>query len=198
MRKGVAGLHLVDSITGDAHKLLNVPYDCGFFFSKHRDMSLRVCQNVNAAYLSTSGTEDGIASPLNVRLENSARFRGLPVYATLTAYGREGYAIMIGRMVDLARKISSFIRDEHEGLELLPKGWYDGGVENHFICVLFCAKDGVLNQVLTEKINATKKVYASSTRWEGEAATRFAIAKWNVDVDRDFAIVKEVLEGISD
>ncbi|RMD41647.1 hypothetical protein DV735_g3487, partial [Chaetothyriales sp. CBS 134920] len=37
--KGVEGLELADSITGDCHKLLQVPYDCGFFLSRHRDMA---------------------------------------------------------------------------------------------------------------------------------------------------------------
>ena len=52
---GVRGLELADSITGDAHKLLNVPYDCGFFFTRHKKLSEAVFSNGNAAYLNSVG-----------------------------------------------------------------------------------------------------------------------------------------------
>lgn len=195
MRAGTAGLELVDSIAGDGHKLLNVPYDCGFFFCRHRDVPSRVFQNTNAAYLDSSAV-DGTISPLNTRLENSARFRGLPVYATLIAYGQVGYTSMVARMVNLARRIATFISTECPHLELLPKGLHKGEMESVYICVLFRANDDALNDVLTKRIRASGKVYGSGTKWEGKPATRFAVAKWDVDVERDFGIVKDVLESV--
>lgn len=152
-------------------------------------------QNTNAAYLS-GGLTGSIVSPLNIRLENSARFRGLPVYATLVAYGRSGYEAMIMRMVDLSRKIALFIRDECPHLQLLPRDAHTGQMETVYMCVLFRAKDDALNETLTQRIKASRKVYPSGTRWEGKSATRFAIAKWDVDVERDFASVAEVLQSV--
>ncbi|KAK6607667.1 pyridoxal-dependent decarboxylase [Botrytis cinerea] len=111
--KGVsAGIQLADSITGDGHKMLNVPYDCGFFFTKSVSILTSVFRNPNAAYLSSGPSS--IPSPLNIGLENSRRFRALPVYAVLLAYGREGLSEMFARQVRLARGISKFL-DAHVG-----------------------------------------------------------------------------------
>ncbi|KAL4921541.1 pyridoxal phosphate-dependent transferase, partial [Aspergillus aurantiobrunneus] len=35
VKKGCEGIELADSLAGDGHKMLNVPYDCGFFFCRH-------------------------------------------------------------------------------------------------------------------------------------------------------------------
>lgn len=196
VRAGTLGLELADSIASDGHKLLNVPYDCGFLFCRHSDISTRVFQNTDAPYLS-SNAADSTISPLNTRLENSARFRGLPVYATLIAYGKAGYAAMIARMVDLARKIARFIREECPHLELLPRNVHHGTMESVYMCVLFRARDNALNDNLAERIKASQKIYASGTKWDGTSAVRFAIGKWDVDVERDFKMVREVLQNIS-
>jgi hypothetical protein len=47
-----------------------------------------------------------------------------------------------------------------------------------------------------KRMNSTRKLYVSGTQWEGKAAARFAVANWQVDVDRDLAVVKEVLEEV--
>ncbi|KAJ7931167.1 pyridoxal phosphate-dependent transferase, partial [Mycena leptocephala] len=62
LNEGVSGLHLADSITGDAHKLLN--------------LQQAVFRNPGSAYLST------------IALSIPRRFRALPVYASLLAHGR--------------------------------------------------------------------------------------------------------------
>jgi glutamate/tyrosine decarboxylase-like PLP-dependent enzyme len=192
---GCANMDLADSITGDGHKLLNVPYDCGFFFSKHLDVAFSVFQNAGAAYLATGPAADGvpnIPSPLNHGLENSRRFRALPVYANLVAYGRKGYEDMLERQIALARRIAAFVAD-HEGYELLPTGLVERDV---FMIVLFCATDVKLNDELVKRINGTSKIYVSGTSWEGKSACRFAVSNWQVDVERDISIIESVLEGV--
>ncbi|KPI40151.1 L-2,4-diaminobutyrate decarboxylase [Cyphellophora attinorum] len=218
---GVTGLeHLADSVTGDAHKLLNVPYDCGFFFTRHKDLSEQVFVNGGAAYLAApasapaaesldvseeeggrgGGAEggfrvgDAIQSPLNIGLENSRRFRALPVHATLIAYGREGYVGMLRRQIGLARHIVRFLWN-HPDYDVLPQDakMEDEAVMRTFIIVLFRAKDEKVNEVLVERINASGKIYVSGTRWKGEKAARIAVSSWMADVEQDGKLVEGVL-----
>ena len=197
--EGSAGLELADSIASDGHKLLNVPYDCGFFLCRDPNVTQQVFQNPNAAYLTAKGTApDQIQSPLNVGIENSRRFRGLPVYATLMAYGRDGYRDMLERQIRFARLVAAYLFD-HKAFELLPKQTStnkDEVYQRVFIIVLFRAKDPVLNESLVEKINASSRMYVSGTVWEGCTASRIAVSNWQVQPDRDIGIVKNVLEDI--
>jgi glutamate/tyrosine decarboxylase-like PLP-dependent enzyme len=73
-----AGLELADSITGDGHKLLNVPYDCGFFFSRHRNIAERVFQNPNASYLATNNGPDSIVSRELAEVPSTSGLRQSP------------------------------------------------------------------------------------------------------------------------
>lgn len=194
---GVAGLELADSITGDAHKLLNVPYDCGFIVSKSLSTAQQVFQNPNAAYLS-SNSEDPIASPLNIGLENSRRFRALPVYASLAAHGRSGYVNILTRQIRLSRAIAAYI-DSHDSYELLPLSSksLEEKLLRIYVIVIFRAKDAQLNNELVKRINGSRKLYVSGTQWEGKAAARFAVANWQVDVERDLAVIKDVLQDVA-
>jgi glutamate/tyrosine decarboxylase-like PLP-dependent enzyme len=193
-----SGLELADSITGDCHKLLNVPYDCGFFLTRSADTLSSVFQNPNAAYLS-SGPDASIPSPLNIGLENSRRFRALPVYAVLLAYGRDGLAEMFARQVRLARAVSVFLKSSND-YELLPSKVDDGTKEDHFedthIIVIFRAVDEKKNADLVKNINATGKMYVSGTKWEGKPACRIAVSTWKVEVERDLKLVTGVLKEV--
>ena len=197
--QGAQGLELADSVAGDGHKLLNVPYDCGFFFCRYPDLSQLVFQNPGAAYLNNNtATTTGVRSPLDIGIENSRRFRGLPVYATLIAYGHEGYQDMLKRQLIFARKVAAYIFD-HPAFELLPKDVFTSKSEINqdvFIIVLFRATDRALNKVLVQKINASKKMYVSGTVWDGGPASRIAVSNWQVDPNRDLEVVKSVLEGL--
>jgi glutamate/tyrosine decarboxylase-like PLP-dependent enzyme len=197
IRDCTAGLELADSITGDGHKLLNVPYDCGFFLSRHPSLAERVFANPNAAYLAAGSSGDGIISPLNIGLENSRRFRALPVYASLVAYGKAGYRDMLERQIALSRSIAHFIHGSEE-YELLPRVETEDDITTRiYIIVLFRAVDEKLNEQLVAKIKASRTIYVSGTSWEGRPACRFAVSNWMVDVDRDLAVITQVLTDVA-
>lgn len=198
--RGCEGMELADSITGDAHKFLNVPYDCGFFLCRHPSSSVAedVFRNPNAAYLN-SGRTDGptIPSPLNIGIENSRRFRALPVYASLVSYGRNGFRDLLQRQIRLARMIAGWLFD-HPAYTSLPVSQTKAELlDKTYMIVLFRANDETLNQKLTKKINETSKIFVSGTTWEGKPACRIAISNWRVDEQRDFAIVTSVLEHVA-
>ncbi|XP_044721289.1 pyridoxal-dependent decarboxylase conserved domain-containing protein [Hirsutella rhossiliensis] len=193
LKRQAQGIELADSITVDGHKILNVPYDCGMFFTHSASTLQSVFLNPNAAYLS-SGSAAGIPSPLNIGLENSRRFRALPVYAALLSEGSAGFERLVSNMVQLARRLAAFLRDSPD-YELLPDE--SAGLDRTFIIVLFRAKDRALNEVLTDKINQTRQMYVSGTVWRGSKAVRIAVSNWRVDVSRDFDVVTAILKAVA-
>jgi glutamate/tyrosine decarboxylase-like PLP-dependent enzyme len=204
---GTKDIHLSDSIAADAHKLLNVPYDCGILFSRHLSTATAVFQNPGAPYLNNTTTTTIIPSPLNIGIENSRRFRALPVYANLIAYGRTGFVQMLQRQIALARKIATWLllgpgSQHYDLLPLLPPSCNPRQESQHdpinsiYIIVLFRAKNAERNKVLVRDINATRRIYVSGTSWQGLPACRFAISNWKVDVERDWPVVRHVLESV--
>lgn len=164
------------------------------FFTRSLQTLTAVCTNPNAAYLAAAAGAT-IPSPLNIGLENSRRFRALPAYAVLRSEGRQGLAEMLGRMVRLARSIAAFIRDS-EYYDWLPDGGAD--LADTHIIVLFRAKDEALNETLVAKINETRDMFVSGTTWKGKKAVRLAVGSWRVNVERDTAVVEEILTSIAE
>lgn len=141
----------------------------------------------------------GPPNPTDVGIQNARRFRALPVYASLLAYGRAGYEDMIVRQTSLARGVAAFVLD-HPAYELLPQipgvSARSSILETIFMLVLFRAVDPVLNQDLLVRINETGNMYAQGIVWEGQKAIRCAIANWSVDVQKDLQVVTDVLTSI--
>lgn len=171
------------------------PYDTGVFLSRDLAITSQVFQNPNAVYLATPAADGdtSILSALNIGIENSRRFRALPVYAALLSEGREGISNMVARMVTLARKIAAFLRDSQH-YEWLPSE--DASTENLFMIVLFRARDPAVNEVMVDKINETRRIFVSGTKWNGQKAARIAVSSWRVDVEKDLEIVKDVLTAV--
>ncbi|KAI1778108.1 PLP-dependent transferase [Hypoxylon cercidicola] len=196
LKEAAAGLELADSITVDGHKLLNVPYDTGIFFTRESTTLHAAFQNPNAVYLSAPGASS-IPSPLNIGLENSRRFRALPVYAVLLSEGRAGIADMLARMVRLARGIAAALTQRPDlkyEYRLLPAG---RGSEDTHVVVLFRARDEGLNAALVSKIQGSREWYVSGTKWDGRPACRIAVASWRVNVDEDLEFVTSSLAKIA-
>ncbi|KAJ2987329.1 hypothetical protein NUW58_g4570 [Xylaria curta] len=197
LHRANAGLGLCDSLTIDGHKLLNVPYDNGIFFTRKSSILNNVFKNPNAAYLSSDNTSQ-IQSPLNIGLENSRRFRALPVYAVLRSEGIQGISQMMERMVITARAIARAIQscDDYVLLPEAGPGPFSIDDDVHIV-VLFRAKDDALNKTLVQRINEGNKWYVSGSSWDGKPAVRVAVSSWRADHVDAFDTVKESLSAIS-
>src|SRR4051812_2132264 len=102
MASYIRGMDRLDSWSTDGHKLLNVAYDCGVAICRH-PAAHRAAMSVQASYLEQGA---GARDPMDWNPEFSRRARGVGVYATLRALGREGVAELVERSVVLARRFA--------------------------------------------------------------------------------------------
>ena len=184
------GIERADSITTDCHKWLNVPYDCGLFLTRHLDL-LEDTMRLTAPYLET---DDPAPSYINRSVESSQRFRALPVWMTLLAYGRDGVREMVERSCDLATALGERI-EAAEGYELLAPVRLN--------IVLFrgvLGDEAVSNarqKALMDAINATGKVFLTPGLFDGKHGMRAAFSNWMTQT-HDVEIVAEALkDGLS-
>ncbi len=187
----VDGLADVDSVAVDGHKWLNAPYDTGFAFVSDPQLHTGAFA-AGAAYL---GTETQ-ARPVfgNLGPEMSRRARAIPVWATLRAYGRDGYRAMFERHLELAQRVARQV-DEAPDLERLAD------VPLNIVCFRF-KPPGVpqseldeLNRRLGEMVLEDGRVYFGTTVYRGKVAFRPAIVNGRTtepDVDHNRSITREL------
>jgi glutamate/tyrosine decarboxylase-like PLP-dependent enzyme len=201
----VRGIERADSIAGDGHKWLNVPYESGFAFLREPGRLPAAFGMPGVAYL------PGPQSPLGNRPEDRApsageidyarygpessrRARSLPIWATLAAYGRDGYRAMVERHVDLAQRLARLV-DEAPDLERLA--------EVPLCIVCFRARPAGLPAAALDDLNRRVgaallddgRVFAGTTVYDGRVALRPAIVNWQTteaDIDLLVEVVREL------
>ena len=174
------GINGADSITCDGHKWLNVPYDCGIFFTKHPAILQRTC-SVTAPYLDITNE---LPTLMDRGIENSRRFRALPIWMSLKAYGKEGYSELIRRNCDQARLLAEWIEASAD-YELLTK------CELNVVVLRPTENSKDVSQLLSE-INQTGLVYLTPGVWFGTKGIRAAFSNWRTTTT-DVETVCEVL-----
>ncbi len=188
------GVERADSVTVDAHKWLNVPYDCGVAFVREPER-LVAALRIGAPYL--PAPDDPRPNTSAMAPENSRRARALAVWATLRAYGRDGYRAMVERHLRLARHLAAEVERRPE-LELLA--------EPQLNIVCFRARPAgvqedeldALNRRLGEALLADGRVFCGTTVYDGRVAFRPAIVNWQTteaDVEALVEILVQLLEG---
>ena len=188
----VRGIERADSIAADAHKWLNVPYESGFALIREPARLGPAFGMPGAAYL--PGPQDpgggyGLYGP-----ESSRRARSLPIWATLSAYGRQGHRAMVERHLDLAQHLARRI-DAAPELERLAD------VPLCIVCFRV-ARAGVgeeeldrWNRAVGEALLADGRVFCGTTVYGGRVALRPAIVNWRTteaDVDLLVDVVREL------
>jgi glutamate/tyrosine decarboxylase-like PLP-dependent enzyme len=187
-RRLAEGIELADSWATDAHKWLNVPYDCGVAIVRHA-ADHRAAMTSAAAYLIQTGGEERDA--VDWVPEFSRRARGIPTYATLRSLGVDGVEALVDRCCARAQEIAADLAGT-EGVRVL--------------------NDVVLNQVLVrfdDDDDTTRAVVAgvqqegtcwlSGTTWHGMAAMRIALSNWSTsaeDVQASAAAILRVFQRV--
>ena len=179
------GINHADSVTIDAHKWLNVPYDAAMQFTKHKSLQLKVFQN-SAAYLG-----DPAQSPdfFHYTPENSRRFRALPSWFTLMAYGKEGHQEIVERNCMCAKLLGSMIEDSAE-FELLSP------VRMNVVCFSFHQENPSATSIsqFLAKIRDDGRTFFTPTNYKGVPGIRAAFSNWlttEEDVKIAFQALKE-------
>jgi glutamate/tyrosine decarboxylase-like PLP-dependent enzyme len=181
LKDQAAGIERADSWSVDAHKWLNVPYDCGMAICANA-AAHRAAMTSQAAYLMPAEGEqrDGLDwSP-----EFSRRARGVPAYAALRVLGRQGVIDLIERPCALARRFA-------EKLAKVPRVKVLNEVTLNQVLVRFEADDAAVADARTRsvilRLQEDGTCWLSGTTWHGMAAMRISVSNWSTterDVDR--------------
>jgi glutamate/tyrosine decarboxylase-like PLP-dependent enzyme len=168
----VAGADGADSWALDAHKWLNVPYDCGVVIVADTEAHT-AAMSATADYL--LATDDGLTRTP----EMSRRGRQIPVYAAMRHLGRSGIADMVERNCAQATRLAEAMEGV-EGAEVL------NDVVLNQVLLRFDGDDERTARVI-EELQRSGEAWLGGTTWHGLHAARVAFSNWSTteeDVDR--------------
>ena len=182
----VAGHEGADSWATDAHKWLNVPYDCGIALCAHPD-DHEAAMEYAAPYLHVA-EQDAIRDPMGYSPEFSRRARAVPVWAAIRELGRSGIADLVERTCAHARRFAERV-SALAGCEVLNEV-----VLNQ---LLFRFADDETTRAVLADVQASGEAWMSGTVWEGGAAIRLSVSNWrtsDADIDRTVAAFERALQ----
>ncbi len=175
-----AGIRGADSWGTDAHKTLNVPYDCGIAVVRDA-RALRAAMGVHTSYLIQDA--DGAADPFETVPELSRRARGVPVWAALKSLGREGVAGQVRGLVRHARQLAGRLA-ALDGVEVLNDVGYTQ--------VSLAFGDDATTRAVTARIIAEGRVWMSGSRWQDRDILRISVSNWSTD-DADVSVAVDAV-----
>ena len=184
------GLERADSWSTDAHKWLNVTYDCGFIAVKDAD-HLRGAMGFTAPYLTAA--PDARDSYQYVP-ESSRRARGFPLYAALRSLGRKGVADLVERTSGLASLMGAEL-DADPALEVINEV-----VINQVLVSVVGDESGDLTADAVERIQQDGTCWLAGTTWRGRPAIRISVCNWRTsedDIRRSAAAIREAVLAAS-
>jgi glutamate/tyrosine decarboxylase-like PLP-dependent enzyme len=170
----VDGVERADSWSTDAHKWLNVGYDCGFVAVRD-PAAHRAAMSMTASYLMRSEQREN----WEWVLDSSRRARGFTLYAAIRSLGREGIRALVEQCCDLAARMADRLR-ETDGVEVL------NDVVLNQVLVRFGDDDARTREVI-EAVQADGTAWMGGTTWKGKAAMRISVSNWSTteaDADR--------------
>jgi len=170
-RHQLAGLEACDSWATDAHKTLNVPYDCGVVIVSRPEV-LRTVFGVHTSYLVND--DRGPGDPFEKVAEFSRRARGVPVWAALRSLGRSGVSALVDRLVAHAQTFGAAL-SRMPGVEVLNDVVYTQ------VCLSFGSDERTRS--ITARLIADGTTWMSGSHWAGRDILRISVSNWSTDDD---------------
>jgi glutamate/tyrosine decarboxylase-like PLP-dependent enzyme len=181
LRHLVAGMERADSWATDAHKWLNVGYDCGFVAVRDAEAHRAAMASARAAYLMQDAAH---RDNWEYVFDSSRRARGFTVYAALRSLGRNGVREMVERCCALARRMADRLRGA-DGVEILNE------VVLNQVLARFTPPDGGDADAFTRevmlRVQEEGEAWMGGTTWHGLGAMRVSVSNWSTteaDIDR--------------
>jgi len=174
LRGLIEGVDEADSWATDAHKWLNVPYDCGLAFVAHPEAH-RAAMAMTAEYLVVDS--EAARDAMDWTPEFSRRARGVAVYAALRSLGRSGVAELVERCCRHARRFG-------EELGRLPGCEILNDVVLNQVLMRFA--DDATTRAVLETVQRSGEAWMSGTTWDGRFAIRISVSNWRTS-DEDVA-----------
>jgi glutamate/tyrosine decarboxylase-like PLP-dependent enzyme len=187
LRPLVRGVEAADSWATDAHKTLNVPYDCGIAIVAE-PAALRSALGVHADYM-ISDRNPGPGDPYEKVPEFSRRARGVPTWAAIRSLGRQGVIELVENLVERARALAREI-DLIDGAEVLNDVVYTQ------VCVS-CGDDARTGAVI-DRVIRSGTTWMSGSRWHGRSVLRISVSNWSTseqDVHASVDAVRQAMVG---
>jgi len=183
------GMSGADSWAVDGHKMLNVPYDCGYALTAHPASHRAACASGASYYV--LGGDDAPRDPIDWVLDASRRARGVATYAALRSLGRTGLAELVDRCCAHARRVAAAVADE-PGVEVL-----NDVVLNQV--VLRFDDDDAHTRAVIAGVQQEGTCWLGGATWHGDAVMRWSVSNWSTtaaDIDRSVAAVLAVHRGL--
>ncbi|WDH77470.1 aminotransferase class V-fold PLP-dependent enzyme [Microbacterium esteraromaticum] len=184
LRHLTSGMAEADSWATDAHKTLNVPYDCGVAIVRDPADSIAAFRT-GGDYLIYSGLD-----PWDVTPELSRRARGVPAFAALRSLGRTGVIRLIDGLhanaVAMAQGLASIT-----GVRVI------NDVDYTQVMLRMDSDDDT--RALGEAILRDGTAVMTGAEWRGHATLRCSMSSWATtpaDVDRTVAAIARLVASM--
>ena len=175
-RGAFRGSERADSITLDPHKGLFLPYGTGGLIVRDRD-AMRDAHFEGAAYLQDLPPGGELPNYNELTPELSRDVRGLRVWFPLVLHGVAAFRDALDEKLDLTRRITDALRADPN----LEVGW---DPQLSVVAFRMLGGDEDRSRQLLERINATKRVFLSSTLIRGAYWLRVCIVSHRTHADR--------------
>jgi glutamate/tyrosine decarboxylase-like PLP-dependent enzyme len=157
------GIELADSLSVDAHKTLNTPYDCGIILCQD-PQALTTALHQQGSYIQYSENRDSLLyTP-----EMSKHARATPLWAAMKYLGRSGIAELVEQLHTHAKRFAALLTDN--GFNVLN--------DVVFNQVIVTCETNQLTKATLVIIQDSGECWCGGSTWLGKSVIRVSLCSW--------------------